>query len=311
MSDSLSVHLIGSVAALASAFLWAIAALMFARIGRQLSARAMNFGKGIIALVCLAALIIPTAFTGLTTQSFVFLSLSGLLGIALGDTLYFLTLQRLGARLTLLVGTLIPVVTAISAVILFKEEITFFAALGLVLTIAGVTYVLWDKAKRMPQSDVDENKPNNNKIYLLSSILIASIFVLSESAGILLTKTDVQNLDSLEATFIRQAWGVAGLFFWGLAVSNVFGDFIPLQQNKKLVYQFLTTSFIGAFLGTWLSIYALKMTYASVAVALNSTSPLFVIPIAVWFFKEKVRLQAVAGACIAVFGIMIYFLSMA
>ena len=310
MSESFSVHLTGSVAALASALLWAIAALMFARIGRQVTARALNFGKGIIALACLTVLIVPTAFAGLTTQSFIFLSLSGLLGIALGDTLYFLTLQRLGARLTLLVGTLIPVVTAISAVVIFKEKITFFAAFGLILTVSGVTYVLWDKSKRIPQTAIDESRSGNKKHYLLSSVLIASIFVLSESVGILLTKAGVQNMDSLEATFIRQAWGVAGLFFWGLAVNNVFGDFKPLRQNKNLAYQFLITSFIGAFLGTWLSIYALKMTYASVAVALNSTSPLFVIPIAVLFFKEKVRLQAVVGACVAVLGIMIYFLSM-
>lgn len=310
MTEANYSHLIGALAALASALCWAIAALMFARIGRQLSAKAMNAGKGIIALICLAILIMPTRFQELTQTGLLFLALSGLLGITLGDTLYFLTLKRLGARLTLLVGTLIPVFTAISAVILFNETLTFPAATGLLLTIGGVTYVLWEKSRSSVENEMLSLQAETNQTHRLAGVLIAMLFVVSESGGILLTKAGVENLDSLEATFIRQIFGIAGLFFWGMAAGNLLFDFKPVKQDTGLALNFILTSIIGAFLGTWLSVLALKMTHASVAVALNSTSPLFVIPVAIWIFREKVQSNMIYAAFVAVTGIMLYFLSM-
>ena len=289
-------HVLGAISALTSALMWAIAAILFSQLGKQLNAKALNLGKGIIALVCLSIVLLPTGFSEFQINSFFFLALSGLLGIAIGDTLYFLTLQRLGAKLTLLVGTLIPVVTGISAIILFSETPSILSVSGLIVTVFGVSYVLWQK--------VEEKKVN--KVWL-SGLFIAFFYIMTESGGILLTKMGLDNYTSLEATFIRQAWGIAGLFFWGLVVGNLISDFKPLRHNPKLLGLFAVTSFIGAFLGTWFSILALELTFASVAVALNSTSPLFVLPIAYWFLKEKLTPRSVYGAIIAVFGVILYF----
>ncbi|MDH5258970.1 MAG: DMT family transporter, partial [Gammaproteobacteria bacterium] len=197
-------HILGGLSALTSALMWAIAAILFAKLGKQLSARSLNLGKGIIALVCLLFILFPFRTSDFLQEGFWYLALSGLLGICIGDTLYFLTLQRLGARLTLLVGTLIPVVTALSAIVLFKEAISFLSAVGLLLTIGGVTYVLWSKVNRETKVDTEDKtktksetktktksesdcaKKHSKKI-LLSGVFIAIVYVLAESAGILLT----------------------------------------------------------------------------------------------------------------------------
>ena len=144
----------------------------------------------------------------------------------------------------------------------------------------------------------------------LSGLIVAMIYVLAESGGILLTKMGLGYYDSLEATFIRQVWGVVGLTFWGLAAGNMLSGFHPLINRPKLAALFVVTSFIGAFLGTWLSILALDLTYTAVAVSLNSTSPLFVLPISYWFLKEKLTKSSVIGATIAVLGIVVYFSSL-
>ncbi len=282
-----------------SALFWAVAAVLFARLGEYFSARTLNIGKGIVASICLAVLVLPGNVIDLERQAFWYLMLSGLLGITIGDTLYFLTLQRLGAKLTLLVGTLIPVVSAIAAIFLFNEQISVLATLGLFLTIFGVSYVLWQRAE-------DSQK---DKMWL-SGLIVAMIYVLAESGGILLTKMGLGYYDSLEATFIRQVWGVVGLTFWGLAAGNMLSGFRPLINRPKLAALFVVTSFIGAFLGTWLSILALDLTYTAVAVSLNSTSPLFVLPISYWFLKEKLTKSSVIGATIAVLGIVVYFSSL-
>ena len=69
----------------------------------------------------------------------------------------------------------------------------------------------------------------------------------------------------------------------------------------------LIAAVIGAFLGTWLSIIALKYTHAAVAATLNSTSPLFILPLAVLMLKERISSREILGALIAVSGVGIYF----
>ena len=295
--DSSINHFLGALAALTSACLWAVAAVMFGQIGQAMTAKAMNLAKGIVALVCLVFFIFPEPFMDLSYSTFWMLALSGILGICIGDTLYFLSIQRLGARLTLLIGTLIPVVTAFIAVFAFNETLGLMSYLSLLLTISGVAYVMWSKAES-----------SHKNVVWKSGLLVAGLFVLTESSGILLTKWAVFEIDSLEATFIRQVWGVVGLTVWGLIARELVSDFQPLKNNPALFKKLLLTSFIGAFLGTWLSVLALKLTFASVAVALNSTSPIFIILITVLFLREKMPASSIIGSIIAVVGVILYFL---
>ena len=83
----------------------------------------INLGKGIVSLFCLGILMVPAGFSAIDTNSLTALALSGLVGICFGDTLYFLALVRLGARKTLLLGSLIPVATAIIAVTFLNEKV--------------------------------------------------------------------------------------------------------------------------------------------------------------------------------------------
>jgi len=59
------------------------------------------------------------------------------------------------------------------------------------------------------------------------------------------------------------------------------------------------------FGGFWLSLVAIKYIDVSIANTLNSTEPLFVLPLAVIFLKEKVTLSAIVGTFITVIGIVL------
>ncbi|MBL1277475.1 MAG: DMT family transporter [Ectothiorhodospiraceae bacterium] len=300
-----SLHFLGAIAALGSALCWALAAILFRRIGNTVSAFGMNLGKGIVATIFLLILLFGSfvftegapAIASVDNQSLLFLALSGLVGICLGDTLYFATLIRLGPRVTLLMGSLIPVVTALAAILMLGERISLLAATGLGLTIIGVAIVLWDKAP-----------DNSTPVQWKAGIGFGMLFVLLESAGIILTKMGVQEVPSLEATFIRQTVAIAGLTFWGLAAGNLLGWLTPLKDPKTR-RKIIIAALIGALLGTWLSVLALKHTHASVAAALNSTSPLFVLPLAAYMMKERISRKAIMGAAMAVVGIAGYFLT--
>ncbi len=296
--EPLSSHLLGGAAALASAFLWAVSAILFRRVGDGVPATGINLAKGLVALLCMAALLLPTGLSGIDPTSLTALAISGLIGITFGDTLYFLTLVRLGPRRTLLMGALIPVVTALIAVLMLGERVPLLAWLGMSLTIIGVTYVLWQR------SGGSENVELRR-----SGLFFGLLFVLTNALGIIASKVGVADLPALEATFIRQVFAIAGLTFWGLMLRDLLGWVRPLR-DVRLLKPLLLASLIGAFLGTWLSIVALKYTYVAVAATLNSTSPLFILPLAALMMGERIRGREVLGAATAVGGVGLYFVSL-
>lgn len=289
-------HLLGASAALLSALSWAISALIFAKLSHSISALSMNWFKGVVAITCLLVLVFPLNLMQISFYQWIFLLLSGLLGIAIGDTLYFHTLKHLGARLTLLLSTLIPLVTALGAIVIFNERLSLFAAIGLMITLCSVFAVLWSKAEKQNKQDK-----------LSVGVVVGLVFVTTEASAILLTKAAVLELDSLLVTFIRQVVGVAGITLWLLATQQMRTTVSVIATQKSHIFSLITAAIIGGFIGTWLSVYALKATYASAAVILNSTSPLFVIPLTIWFMRESVPKSSIYGTFVALVGIIIYF----
>jgi drug/metabolite transporter (DMT)-like permease len=296
-----TAHLLGAFSALGSAFFWALAAILFRRVGDHVPAAGLNYSKGIIAFICLGALLLVTETTVVDSQSLLYLAVSGLIGICLGDSLYFVTLVRLGPRLTLLLGSLIPVVAGLVAVFGLQEHINPLSATGLGMTIIGVAYVLWEKAPHVDRQA--------QSLRWLSGVMLGLLFVCSEAAGIIFTKIGVQEMPSLQATFIRQTIAIMGLTFWGLASSALVGWVQPLQE-RRIRRRVIIAAIVGAFLGTWLSVLALKSTYTSVAAALNSTSPLFVLPLAAYIMREKISRRAILGTAMSVLGIAVYFFTL-
>ena len=262
-----------------------------------MSAISMNIGKGLLALIVMGIVLLPGGITLGNNQTIILLAISGILGISFGDTLYFMTLSRLGSRLTLLMGSLIPVTTAIIAAVFLKESISLLSWSGVALTVAGVTYVMWDR-----NSDVKISK------HWLQGVGIGLVFVFSNSLSIIFSKMGVEDIPSMDATFMRQVWAIAGFAFMGLVTAKMLPWVKPLS-DPRLIKPLIIAAFIGAFLGTWLSIFALKSTYVTVATVLNSTSPLFILPLAVWVLKEQVSVRAVLGAVVALVGVAIYFFS--
>ncbi len=255
----------------------------------------INLAKGIVSIICMGLLLIPGGIFEISNDSLTALAISGLVGIVFGDTLYFLTLVRLGARKTLLIGSLIPVTTALIAVTFLNEQITLGAWLGILITISGVTYVLWQRTTETDNTEIKR-----------SGLFYGLLFVAINALGIIAAKVGVTDVPALEATFIRQAFAIAGLTFWGLMIRDLLGWVKPFK-NTQLLKTLLIAAVIGAFLGTWLSIVALKYTHAAVAATLNSTSPLFILPLVIVMLKERITIREVAGALVAVCGIAVYF----
>ncbi|MBM4398325.1 MAG: DMT family transporter [Deltaproteobacteria bacterium] len=286
----------GGAFALLSAAMWAVASVLWARLGLTVSPQGMNLGKGIVALAFLCAGFAFTGFPDADPRAWAILSLSGVVGIAAGDTAYLAALMRLGPRRMLVLTTLVPLAASLLAIVFLGERPGPRWAIGAALCVGGVAIVL---RERLP-ADADRGSWR-------AGVLLGVVTVACEASGIFLSKVGVEGLGSgghFGATFIRLLAAVVVLAAVGLPGLRVARWLAPLRPARSLG-TLVVASFVGTFLGIWLSMAALAYTDVAVASVLNSTSPLFVLPIWAIVSGERPSGPAVLGAIAAVAGVAV------
>lgn len=288
----------GEVAALGAALIWAIASFIYVYLGKQFPPLVLNFAKSSIAIVLiLGTLVLQGEAFRLDLNPFTWLFLSGAIGIGLGDTVFFASLNCIGARRSLLLEALAPPLTALFAALFLAEQLSFQACLGIALTVAGVAWVV---VERTPDEIQGEQRPLRGIIFgLLAALAQASGAVLSRAA---LAGTSVSPLLS---TLSRLIGGVFILILLLTFQRNLWSGFTPLRSRRVLAVV-TGTSFAGTFLAIWLQQTALKYTKAGIAQSLSATSPLFVIPLAIWM-GERVSFRAILGVLTALIGVWLLF----
>ncbi len=280
---------------LLSACSWALGAILWSKLGERLSSYSMNLAKTVFGTIILGVVLLFVGIETVSARSVVFLALSGILGIAIGDTFFFLALMELGPRRASLMGALNPVAIAVSAAALLGERPTPVAWAGIAATTFGVGWVLWERSSTDPG-------PGSGS----SGVRFGLLSVLCTAGAVLLAKVGVASVPTVHATWIRLLAGSAGLALWGASRSELGGWVDPFRRGTLLAKAAVVVVVV-VFGGFWLSLVALKHIDASIAGTLNATGPLFILPMSVLLMKEKLSLRAVLGTGIAVGGVALIF----
>lgn len=288
----------GAGAALTAAALWAVATVLYRSAVRSIRPMSLNILKGLVALPPMVALLFifgdPIAEMA-HHREVILLAISGVLGIGLGDTLFFYALDDLGPRRTLLMGVLAPPLAAIIALLSIGETITLLAWMSIFITAAGVAWVITER--QVEQVEHPAHLKRGVIIALLAALTQAGAIVLSRAA---LADTDVTGLFSAA---VRMVAGVAVLFiFWPIRLRLT-----PTRKmnakpwHSRLLLTVLLAAAMGTFLGIWLQQIAVKHAPAGITQTLLATSPIYVLPI-VAAMGERVSIRAVLGAIVALSG---------
>jgi drug/metabolite transporter (DMT)-like permease len=292
----------GELAALGAALLWAVSTAVYGRLGRSYPPVELNLLKGAIAIafIVLTLLLTGEQLPALNFTAIGLLLLSGVIGIALGDTAYFETLNCLGARRALLMETLAPPIVAILALIFLQETLTIAAWFGILLTVLGVAWVV---TERVPSSMAAPLQlPRGINFGILAAFTQASGAVLSRAA--------------LAETAISPIWATLFRLGAGVLVLLPLTGFLRRRSSFQSKYSpsasglgaIIFAAFLGTYLAIWLQQTSLKFTAAGIAQTLTITSPLFVLPIVVWM-GEKVSFRAILGVLVSISGIALLFSS--
>lgn len=289
--------LLGEYAALLAALCWTINSVVIERKGRSFTPNSLNLGKMVFALMVFVFYMLLAGKTSyvlaLDNNSKFYLIISGIIGFSIGDTFLFHGFQRIGARLTLLIFTFSPVLTAIFSYFIFNESLNLRNIFGMLLVLFGIALVIL--------------KGHGGKIKVdVIGIIFAFLASLGQAVGLLFSKAGMQMVDPIIATEIRLVGGLLGMVVLSLIQKDL-SSFFKAMKTPEGRFTIFTSAFLATTIGVLLSMLALKLTKAAIASTLMSTTPILIIPIMIFVFKEKISKIEILGAVISVLGVALLF----
>jgi drug/metabolite transporter (DMT)-like permease len=295
--------LTGHAAALGAACCWAFSALAFEQAGRRMGALTLNLVRLVIALafLCLASGIargIPLPVDA-SAHAWAWLSVSGLVGFVFGDLCLFRAFLVIGPRLSVLVMSLVPPITAVLGWLVLGETLGGRDLLGMTLTVTGIAWALLERGRVRGEEIPSRISP--------SGVALAFGGALGQAGGLVLSKLGMGSYPAFAATQVRVIAGIAGyvLLFFALRWWPRVGE--AVRDTGAVGYASLG-AFFGPFLGVTLSLIAVRATVAGVAASIMALTPIVIIPLVVLLRRERVGVGGIAGAVVAVAGVVLLFL---
>lgn len=305
----------GEIAGLATSVLWAFTSIFFSEGGKLIGSFKVNNIRLVMA-ACIYALIL-TLLTGspipheINSQQFFWLGLSGFIGLVLGDGCGFKALVMIGPRLTTLMYATTPIWVTIVAWIFLGEQLTSMDLLGIVVTLAGITWVISERRfKHTPVNGLAVSHPDSGSLF--TGILLGLGAALGQAVGLVMAKQGMIHaggtVEPIEASAVRM--GVALVSIWTISgLRGQLPDTVQAMRHPRAMGFTLGGAFFGPFLGVWMSLLAVRYIEAGIASTLNSMSPVMILPLLIVYYKERPSIRAWLGAIVAVAGVAILFLN--
>ncbi len=294
----------GELAALTAAAIWAVSSTIYGRLGKTVSPLVLNLSKGVLAI---GYLVITMAITGerlmIAPAQWWPLLLSGWIGIAWGDTFFFMALNSIGARLTLLINILSPVITALLASLYLQEQLTVVQYLGIMISVLGVAGVIFDRSQ---STKLTQNYWQGISWALLSALANSVASICSRQAML------AGDLSPTGTTLVRLLAGTVGILV-GILLLMLWTQTRKLSANQlqwsldhQMWLRLAVVAFFSTYLGISLQQAALKYTAAGIAQTVGASSPLFVL-VYDWWQGEKISWRSITWALVAIGGMSLLF----
>ncbi len=286
----------GEIFALACALAWGAAVILFRKSGESVSPLSLNLFRVAVSSVLFVATLL---FSGIPLfgvapwEDYAILVVSGVIAIALSDTLFHMSLNRVGAGINAIIDVLYSCFILFFAYIMLGETLRPIQLVGMGLVIGGILVT----TQVQPPPGVPRRT-------LVAGILLGVGAMASLGFGIILAKPVLETSGVIWATAVRQLGSLLVL----LPVAAIH------PQRKKLFRVFrpdpswkfsLPGTVMGSYVALILWIGGMKYIPAGKAAILNQTSTIYILLFASIFLKEAFTLRKAMASVLAVAGVLL------
>lgn len=297
------MNLIGEIAGLATSFFFALTSLIFAATGRMVGSQVTNRIRIVLALVYLAVINLVLFREALPFSAeparWLWLGISGVIGLALGDAFYFQALVSVGARLGSLLLSLAPIFGSIIAWIFFGETLRPWQIAGILLALMGMAWVVVSHAE----------PPATPRGHTRRGVFFGILAGLGQALGLVLSKQGMfGDFSPFQGNVIRMLIATIFIWMWTTWDGKVSATFQAIREKPQALRLIALGALVGPVLGVSSSLLAVQNTEVGIASTLMALPPVIILPVSYYVFKEQIGWQAVAGTLLAIAGVAILFL---
>ena len=297
--------LLAAGAALISAAAWGFGSLLFKRLLAHSAdskvappvPAALNLFKNSIALLVVGAFWLHDGAPVPPLEEVPWVLLSGLLGFAIGDSLYMAALPLAGVQTTSMLGQLHVPMAALGAFVFTGHEISVLSMGGMAIVLAGVFGVL--SVVRAPDALAAQHKRRGVLLALIAAVVYA--------ANVVIGHHGLQSVPMSAGAVLRVSAGMFGAFLIApfldrRGIMPAWKELLRPLHEPGLWKGLFVASFFGSALALPLFHHAMKELDPGVAAVLFSTTPLFTLPLGL-VMGERPRLAAWAFTLLGFAGV--------
>jgi len=286
---------LGIILGLTSAFIWATTSLAIKAQADRINPLSFNAFRMFVGAIFAFALLPffggARAFAQVPPDAAVLLAVSSIIGIAIGDMLYFWSLSQIGAARALPLSGTYPLFTWAIAVPLLGEQITATAMFGTALVLIGVCLL------SPGNGTVVRADARTQRIATFAAIAAAVLWAIAttmlkigmqESPHVIVVNAVRLPVAALGSALVTQWYSGSGA--WN-------------GYNRKNLPGLIALALYSTGIG--MIVWTLTVEYAGAARAalLNTAAPLIGVPLSVVFLQERVTPQVAIGTLLAMCGV--------
>ncbi len=284
---------LGEICALLAPLAWSVAVILFKQSDGA-PALSLNLFKNVagVGLLGLTMLVLGIGIPlDRSLSDWVRLGTSGLIGLALADTLLFEGLRRVGAARLAVVDTIYAPLLVFLAWAVLGEPISRSFLIGALAVVVGVTIAT---VQRGVFAGIEGRDRAIGMLYCLGAIGGTAV-------GIVIAKPALAASNLVELTCTRLLFGLAGQTAW-ITLARQWPVARVAFRPQPLWRSLIPAAILGPYVSLLLWLGGFKWAPASLAAMLNQMATVYILVLARVVLKEQLSGRQVAGATIAAGG---------
>jgi uncharacterized membrane protein len=287
----------GEAIAILSALLWAVASVLLTVGTKRIHAVPMNMIRCLIS-TSFFWILLPfygglEALAAIPPSAFLWMLVSVLGLLVIGDTLYFRSMDLAGVSWAMPVASINPLWAVLLASVFVDEPLSWSLLAGAVLVVVGVTLLSRPVGQTTGGRSIE---PSERRAGLLLALVTSVLWAVGQVA----LKPATAGMHSVVANSVRQPMGLLLL----VGLTTIQGRWGALRKlDRKSWAIIVVASLVGTGFGTLLFIMAIQMAGAGRTAVLTSSAPLMAIPFSMLWLRERPTRWTLIGTLLTTAGI--------
>ena len=299
MQIALEEYIIGILSALAATILFAVTNVIYRKIDSEISILNIAISRIWVSLplaYVFAVAVVDTPNVIVPLEAMFPLAISMIIGIIVGDTMYFLSQERIGVARAFPITMSYPLVVYLLAAIFLEEPVIMQRIVGAIGVVIGVILIA-----RSKESEESENFQRWSRKDRRIGVLLAFLTIITWAASDVIFQFGLISAGAAEANYFRML--VASIIFIPIF-------FVSLKRGNRMPAQrILVIALITGIFGMGFSLiafsYAVKLVGATITSVLIASAPMITAPLAVVYLREDVNRFVIIGTMLTIVGIIL------